>query len=543
MTPEIRAELRKIMSGLFDRQLSDADFVRLEELLQDADCRQLYLQEIDVHTRLMVHPGIGKRLEVIAPYHATPQARRPYFTHLVVAAASILACLLIQQGWQFTHPDVNSRPIEAVIGGDPSLEYVATLASANGCIWERQGESWRAGSRLLPGEIRLREGLAKIHFDSGADLVIEGPVIVKLESSSSATLVQGKAVFRTDESTLPFDLRTPSSSIADYNTEYAVMVNREGEELHVFDGEIQRTPRRGDVDFPMQQLRAGEARKYEGTTVNPGQPTVLDAPRFVRATHDPQADPSQGLLAYEGFHYGNSSDLKEGRANGGSGWKGHWVYAFGRPIGDWPASKSPLVTNEGLTISEPSQQASDGSYQYKGFTKAFRPLAKPIRLDQDGVYYISYLFRRTGPSINASDIAALLLWPEADALKQEGEPRNRLNLGVAGSNRLFFHLEGSSARQVMPIAEGEVYRFVAKIVASRDFPDQVFIRVYAPQETVEQVETSNWSILSPSFHSDQIFDWVQLHINSACQQSLDELRIGTTWASVTNAWGSADRKK
>jgi len=77
---------------------------------------------------------------------------------------------------------------------------------------------------------------------------------------------------------------------------------------------------------------------------------------------------------------------------------------------------------------------------------------------------------------------------------------------------------------------------VAKVAASAANPDQVFIRVYAPREPVEREEPGSWSVVGPPFRSDLVFPWLQLHVNSKRRQTIDEVRLGTTWASVTAPW-------
>jgi hypothetical protein len=73
-------------------------------------------------------------------------------------------------------------------------------------------------------------------------------------------------------------------------------------------------------------------------------------------------------------------------------------------------------------------------------------------------------------------------------------------------------------------------------VAGESGPDQVFLRVYAAEEPTEAEEPAGWTLVGPSFHSDLVFDWLQIHINSGTRQTLDEVRVGTTWASVTAPW-------
>src|SRR5688572_1367859 len=55
-----RLELMQLLSALCDGELTDLEHGRLDELLaQGADARQIYVQYIDLHVRLMVHPELA----------------------------------------------------------------------------------------------------------------------------------------------------------------------------------------------------------------------------------------------------------------------------------------------------------------------------------------------------------------------------------------------------------------------------------------------------------------------------------------------------
>src|SRR5262249_33923167 len=59
MTPEVRRELQQLLSALCDGALSAAQHGRLEALLEgDPECRRCYLEYVDMHARLLVHPGL-----------------------------------------------------------------------------------------------------------------------------------------------------------------------------------------------------------------------------------------------------------------------------------------------------------------------------------------------------------------------------------------------------------------------------------------------------------------------------------------------------
>jgi hypothetical protein len=572
MTPETRRDLKRLLSALCDGELTVGELARLEAILQaDAECRRFYLEYLDMHARLLVHPLLsagtprppGDTGHAACPPEETrtPAADRPPTAHSVrrklpralryvaVAAGAVAATLFVQALWWQPPPPADREPAHGPAGSaaHPS-SYVATLAQTADCVWEDPGPR-RVGSRLPPGELRLRSGAARLRFDSGAELLVEGPAALRLDSPAAATLLRGKVVFRGDETAAPFDLRTPSSTLIDVGTEYAVAVAADGEEIHVFDGSVQRTARADGGAARTEYLKAGEARRYAGAA-EPGRPAAADPARFVRSLPAPKFVPpgaAAGLLAYEGFDYADPEAFRDGKAEGGLGWEGPWVHFFARPL--HPEDEGRLVLNPRAGLKRPAapgRQAA-GSFDYTGFTKYYRRLASPVRLDTEAVYYLSFLFRRDGPSddddVNA---VAVLLWTEEEyQLVRRGadDPRKRLNVGVRGRNQLFTQLRDASCRIAMPLRYGETYLLVAKVVASASHPDQVFLRVYGRDEPVERDEPGSWSVVGPPLHSDLVFDWLQVHVNSRRRQTLDELRLGTTWASVTAPWAAPAPQK
>jgi hypothetical protein len=563
MTPELWLELQRLLSGLCDGELTDVQQARLEEVLRDdAECRRLYLQYIDMHARLLVHPRFS-----IAPVLSFDQRQesRPATTvgapaprsdyrarsgrgrrglrvalhYVVVAAGTLAASLLAQVFWLGARAPQNGRPgpLQSLAAQGPG--YVATLTQTANCVWESAGQPGRAGSRLLPGELRLQEGVAKLHFDSGSDLVIEGPALLRVDSSSAATVLRGKVVFQADETAASFTLRTPSSRLVHLGTEYAVVVDADHEEVHVFDGEVHRTATMANGSAEPERLMAGQARRYEPTVEGAGRAVLLDEERFQREVRGLLPDPAAGLLAYEGFDYRDAEVLRAGQANGGTGWITPWK-GFARPLDEGNQNRLALNPSESLVRSGLAVRSVGGCFDYTGFAKYYRRLATPVRLDTDGVYYLSFLFRRQGPPADPLNALAVLLRTtdelDRELRKERADPQQRLNIGVGGANQLFTHLQGVGSRTPLPLSYGTTYLLVAKIVAGRSKPDQVFMRVYGPEEPIEREEPGSWSVLGQPLESDLVFDWLEVHINSKTRQTIDEVRLGTTWASVTAPW-------
>jgi hypothetical protein len=570
MTSETRLELQRLLSVLCDAELSDAQQDRLEELLEaDAESRRLYLEYVDMHARLLLHPDLrdvrplpsAEGSPSVSPLDPIPdenwhgpsegplsrsgggRGEAPQvFRYMLVAVVTLAASLLVQFSWPPARPHgggTAAPPASDPVQSAPPAS-VATLTQLADCVWEDPAWAPRVGSRIPPGRLRLRAGIARVRIDSGPDLVVEGPADLRLESGTAATVARGKVVILADETAAPFELHTPSSTLVDLGTEYAVAVGPEGEEVHVFAGEVQRTPRTTAGGVEPEHLAEGEARRYGRSPDSRGESTKFDPGRFVRQLSDPgqpPPDPMAGLLAYEGFDYRDAESFMAGEAAGGSGWTSRWTPGFARPY-DRKGDRDPLPlnVNEGLFRPGASLPPVGGSVDYTGFAKYYRRLATPVRLDADGVYYLSFLFRRQGPPADRVNAVAVLLRTADELQKTRQEPRTRLNIGVGGANELFTHLQRVGSRTPLPLSYGETYLLVAKIAARRSDSDQVFMRVYGPEEPVEREEPTSWSVVGPALRSDLAFEWLELHINSRTRQTFDEFRLGTTWSSVTAPW-------
>jgi len=566
---EHRSELLGLLSSLCDEQLTGAEQARLEELLADDEARKLYLEYVDMHARLLTHPEVGGKrvlpgVDALAGVigeeaHAAggrivrqvPERHRVHERHgrslqsvkrllryAAVAAAAVAATVLVQVALR--EP---SKPTETLVPVAAPASYVATLSQASDVEWGAATEAYRTGSRVLAGELELRKGVARLAYDGGVELIIEGPARLRLESGTAATLLSGKVVFRADDASTPFTLSTPTSILVDLGTEYAVEVGPRREEVHVFSGEVQRVAKAAPRETQPQLLAAGEARHYSDASADAGEAAAIEPEKFVRqlpAGEPASGDALAGLLAYEGFEYANEAALRDETAAGGSGFSGAWGGGFARYVNEKQGDRIALNVDESLARAGASAASVGGAFDHTGFAKYFRRLQTPVRLDSDGVYYFSYLLRREGPPLDPlNDVSLQLRQTDELTADQQGgtiDRTKRLNFGVDRTNELYMHLERVGRRMPLPLSYGETYLLVTKVAASGAHPDQVFLRVYGPQEPVELQEPANWSASGPPIESDLVFDWLEIHINSFTRQTIDEIRLGTTWSSVTAAW-------
>jgi len=566
MSPDIQRELLGLLSALCDGALAEPQTARLEELLaDDAECRRQYLEYMDLHARLLVHPRLGQTQMLPSEQPVGPTANESSIVPLagasaeaslstltaarrrhiqfvrygIVAAATLGISLLLQLFWW--HPqrpeDGKKQSAGAKYAEPHASGYVATLVQSADCTWEKGRHRLCSGARLATGKFRLQKGVARIRLDTGSEMLVEGPSDLNLDSDTAATLELGKIVFRTDETASPFELRTPWATLLDFGTEYAVSVGPEGEEIQVFEGNVQRVPRGSAGTFEPEKLEKGQARRFGRSPSAKSQPAEFDPSRWVRqlpAAKQQLAESTAGLLAYEGFEYESPEQFHTGNANGGLGWNGPWIMSFAQPL-EWGEKKRlPLNVEEGLSRPGAEMSSVGGKFDHAGFGVYHRRLATPVRLDADGVYYISFLFRRFGPPAHPQNVISVMLRPH-EKPHQWPDISKRLTIGVGGSNQLFTHLGKMNARACLPMT-GNTYLLTAKIVASSSTSEQIFVRVYAPKEPVSIEEPDSWTVVSPPFQSDLVFDSLGIHVNSKNRQMIDEIRVGLTWSSVTAPW-------
>ncbi|HTD78685.1 MAG TPA: FecR domain-containing protein, partial [Chloroflexota bacterium] len=295
MNTDMRRELEHLLSALCDGALTEVEHTRLEQLLgTDEACRRFYLEYVDMHARLLSHPGFAAGAAPLpaiaesiteAPAETTPAViaaprsgkGSQVLRYVAVAGATLAASLLVQFLWWHPHPVNDNRGQGA--GGDPAnvaaVEAVATLMQTSDCAWHGLREPLRDGARLEAGTLELHNGLARIRFDSGSELLVQGPAQLRLDGSDSATLLRGRLVFRSDVMAGPFGLHTPSATLVDLGTEYGVAVGPDGEQVHVFDGDVQRVPRTNAAGADTEYLQAGEACRA-GPRSFPGRPIKCD---------------------------------------------------------------------------------------------------------------------------------------------------------------------------------------------------------------------------------------------------------------------------
>ena len=477
------AELDGLISELMDGQLTTDQKVRLAEILRDCPEAQRYYQQLMGQHALLYFdavplpsgPVTSTRLDAAAQRdnrdsvevknetpHVPPVETRGLgwgsgTTWLLSAGGALIVALigevlvLLLNSPRPANRDT-STPVVAAAGRTEGQndDYVATLVVATQCRWESPG-SLQEGGRLLPGPFRLLAGTADIQFDSGPTLKLVGPAFMEIQSKASAKVFQGTVLLRNNLSGDQFTLRTPTSKLLDIGTEFGVVVDSKGEDVHVFEGAVQHisdTPGKSDQ---IEQLQAGQARHYDKSTES-GRSIPLDGMGFSRQNSLPSdSSKPDEPFAFEPFNYPPGNVL-ERVPDTGQGWKRFWV---------WDGEPRIVQDPRGFPGREGTSPTRFAEFSRKG--ALHRWLAEPIHMDRDGIWYFSFLFRRGHERPDPINAFVVVLRNE-----EEMDDTKSLRIGMMGEDQvLFVTCMDGGARTSFPLAYDTTCLMVGKIVTGQ----------------------------------------------------------------------------
>lgn len=187
--------------------------------------------------------------------------------------------------WRLIPPEASAP--RASTSSSPSVDSsperkVATLIEGTDCEWANERSLSSNDRRLSSGWLKLVSGLAKIKFDSGSTILVEGPAELALDSPDSVTLRSGRLVSKSDSNDSEFTIFTSNTEVVDKNTECGILADESGStEVHVFNG-VAKVRQRGILHgaVPEKLLHAGEATRFEAKPYDRAvdRPTRLDGP-------------------------------------------------------------------------------------------------------------------------------------------------------------------------------------------------------------------------------------------------------------------------
>lgn len=244
---EYYIEVLKVSLGLRQiKELGSIAFQQWDEPL-DADLWRAFAET--ERTAVPVEIERPKRVfdfeEEHGSEHGNHKSSRRVSKPLLVTAITLAAIIL----YPCIHPRTTCEP-------------AAVLADSLDAKWS---ESTYANGEILyvnKRPIRLQKGYARITFDYGAEIIVEGPSEFELKAADSVMLHSGRLFAHVPPGAGGFTVTTSCSSIIDLGTEFAVSVDSKGDvDLHTLRGMVSLIPGMKGQTARSQILTQGLARR------------------------------------------------------------------------------------------------------------------------------------------------------------------------------------------------------------------------------------------------------------------------------------------
>lgn len=258
---ELYCRLHELTALLLEDDASSAARNELQALLHnDQDARRLYVEYIQESASLrwsMSHSSLQSHIDVMATGEVSGPSERSerHSWRRRSAWLALAASALVGIGLYYLNglPLVNDPPAtlanqrqeakDAVVAHDkqlgplPATRAVATLTRTAGVQWEGATDLAEL-SRLEVGQVlALREGQVEMVFDTGVEVVLDGPAYFEIRSAESAYSSRGTISARVGADGKGFTIETPSARVIDLGTEFGVAIDQSGEtEVAVFRG-------------------------------------------------------------------------------------------------------------------------------------------------------------------------------------------------------------------------------------------------------------------------------------------------------------------
>lgn len=254
-------ELHELCGALADDRLTSAQSQRLQDMLaQSEEARALYFRAVTLSNSLADYAGETQADE--AP--ALPKKSLLRFWPVAVLAAAAVIAL----GF-FVHTHFSTSSSDQIVSRDEATDAELQTDTLVARITGTKNCAWKGASQLQPGDavhrgqqLELNEGTAEITFDCGAQVVLDGPALLSVESAWEAVLRRGGLKATVEPQAAGFRVRHSSVEVLDLGTEFSMVADAEGDaEVRVLKGSVEVSPVGGEEATPAV-LHENESRAF-----------------------------------------------------------------------------------------------------------------------------------------------------------------------------------------------------------------------------------------------------------------------------------------
>lgn len=172
----------------------------------------------------------------------------------LAAALTLMAALVMLLVYIEVNPIDSSQP-------------AARIMDSVDAVWaEGQNGRMEPDGQIYPhaGPLELNEGYAKIRFEYGTEVILEGPARFEVTGPEEMSVHRGRLYARSPSSAIGFTISSPHLKIIDLGTEFGVKVAGDGTaDVHMIQGKASLITGQEGSTQSSEIIHAGQARRVD----------------------------------------------------------------------------------------------------------------------------------------------------------------------------------------------------------------------------------------------------------------------------------------
>lgn len=294
MNPEneaVHAELAALTSRMLENSLTAEEDTRITEILNAyPELIEEYTNQIHLDSLLTSNLYAAVPEEISLETLEASEAGPNHSADVVVAATiegsdrrrwnrwgSGGVVMLLVGGLFWFNRNEREGIVEQPIA--VTSDYAGMLLDTEDAVWgEGEADEIPYGTKFRAGKsLWLKSGIARIRFESGAGVMLEGPAQIELSSPLKAILQYGTLSAYVPEEAQGFTVDTKQIRIVDQGTRFGAVVDVSGEaEVHVFEGKVDVKPVTSENQM-IASLKASQALRFSNGNVKGAEISVTPA--------------------------------------------------------------------------------------------------------------------------------------------------------------------------------------------------------------------------------------------------------------------------
>ena len=243
-----RDELYELFSSYLSEQATDEQIDQLNDVIRsDKAAARMLVEMSDTHMCLAVDESLwledipaASVSDNVEPNQRGLQRRgvRPaiaYAGWLSAVAALCAVCLQF-----FSDGPVEQTGIPNDLPAPFAQLHAAIIKQQIDVEWADETKQFNTGEPLDDQLLNIESGVLQIEFGSSAQLSLQGPAELQIESDMECYLKHGKLTVLAPPEAAEFTVKSPTANVVDLGTEFGLTVALDGQtDVHVLQGEVE----------------------------------------------------------------------------------------------------------------------------------------------------------------------------------------------------------------------------------------------------------------------------------------------------------------